>query len=78
MRPCARIELRILGVRRRSCSIKADTLRRSLQLGFQVQNDIVEQTSRNWVAATKALRREATLQSKGRRHFRTAAPGFEN
>lgn len=33
----------------RSCGIKAHILRRSLQLGFQVQNDIVEQTSRNGI-----------------------------
>jgi len=36
-------------MRRRSCSIKANTLRRSLQFGFQLQNDIVEQTSCDWV-----------------------------
>src|SRR5205085_2566625 len=40
---------RDLGMRRRSCSIKANTLRRSLQFGFQLQNDIVEQTSCDWV-----------------------------
>jgi len=34
-----------------SCSIESDTLQRSLQLGFQVQNDIVEQTGRNWVCS---------------------------
>ena len=33
----------------RSCGNKAHILRRSLQLGFQVQNDIVEQTSRHGI-----------------------------
>src|SRR5260370_31684122 len=34
---------------RRLSGIKCGALRRSLQLSFRVQNDIVEQTSRDWV-----------------------------